>query len=252
MTLLGSAPDSKRLADARVLLQTALNYALSLDEQRWLSDRLAQVGMEQSNFSIDLAFGLCSHHLSTNPFILNTSQVAKLAELIPGWELQRTNVDAIARILLISCFKDPDKLAIQVERLLRRAESREKLAIYKGFPLYPPSDTLNDCLALGLNTQMHEVFMSIAHANPYPALHLDTARFNQMILKALSMQISLSPIVGLRERNNPALVESLLDIARDKHAVYRSVSDELWDLAKQFMSESERREFNLLDAESCG
>ena len=92
---------------------------------------------------------------------------------------------------------------------------------------------------------MSEVFYAIAHTNPYPAWHLDTHRFNHMILKALFIDSKLQPIVGLNERNNAELARMLIDTARERHAAQRTIDSAIWPLAKPYMSKEELKEFGL-------
>jgi len=148
-------------------------------------------------------------------------------------------------MLVLTCFDDPEQLTKQLVRLLRHADLNEQLALYKALPLYPASEGINNCLADGLRSNISSVFEAIAHNNPYPAWHLDTHRFNHLVLKALFIGSSLTPIVGLQQRNNAELARILMDTARERLAASRSVSPELWDTAMPFMSTAEKAEFNL-------
>ncbi len=244
MSLQNSSPSEDDRQQARLILQTVLMSALSLDRQQWLSDQLSLVAIEKSNRSVDMAFGLCPRRLGCDAVTLTNLQQAKLNQLMPGWDVRYQSVDALARILVLSCFEHPLQLAEQLGRLLRHSDLKEQLALYRGLPLYPSSDALNDCLADGLRSNMSKVFEAIAHGNPYPAWYLDTHRFNHMVLKALFIDSTLSPIVGLDERNNAELARMLLDTARERRAAGRSVSEELWRTAMPFMTQADLQEFN--------
>ena len=241
---LHTPPGDHERQQARLILQTALLASLSTDKQQWLSDQLALVAIERSNRSVDLAFGLCPRRLGKEPVTFSNIQNNALSQCIPGWNVAGLSADAIARILVITCFDDAKQLGQQVTRLIRHADLHEQLAIYKGLPLYPASAVLNDRLADGLRSNMSEVFEAIAHGNPYAAWHLDTHRFSHMVLKALFINSRLSPIVGLEQRNNVELVRMLLDTARERRAASRTVSEELWALTMPFMSPAQKQEFN--------
>ncbi len=245
MSLQSTPPDADARQQARLILQTALKSSLTLDRQQWLSDQLALVVIEKSNRSVDLAFGLCPRRLGSDTVSMVPVERAKLNELMPGWNAHTLSVDALARMLVLTCFDHPLQLAEQVGRLLRHADLKEQTALYGGLPLYPSSDALNDHLADGLRSNMSEVFEAIAHNNPYPAWYLDTHRFNHMVLKALFIDSTLAPIVGLETRSNVELARMLLDTARERRAAGRTVSPELWTVAKPYMSPAEQEEFNL-------
>ena len=245
MSLHNKAPDASKRQKARLILQTAVMASLPVDKQQWLSDQLALVAIEKSNRSVDLAFGLCHRRLGTDEVMLNALQSSEMCQCIPGWRVKILSRDCIARMLVLTTFTDADQLAEQITRRLRHADLNEQLALYKGLPLYSPSQTLTERLADGLRSNISEVFEAIAHHNPYAAWHLDEHRFNHMVLKALFIESNLAPIVGLTERNNTELVRMLLDTARERRAAARPVSDELWTLAQPFMTTDECREFNL-------
>ena len=245
MSLHSKVPDASDRQKARLILQTAVMSSLPVDKQQWLSDQLALVAIEKSNRSVDLAFGLCHRRLGTEQVILNVLQISEISQCIPGWHIEFLGRDCIARMLVLTTFTDADQLAEQVTRLLRHADLNEQLALYKGLPLYTPSQALTERLADGLRSNISEVFETIAHHNPYAAWHLDSHRFNHMVLKALFIDSKLAPIVSLSERNNAELVRMLLDTARERRAASRPVSDELWTLAQPFMTTDECKEFNL-------
>jgi len=248
MSLHSSPPGDKDRQRARLILQTALMSQLSTAKQQWLSDQLSLVAIEKRNRSVDLAFGLCARLLGKEPAALSAMQQGQLSQIMPGWKLDAVPAHAVARMLVLTCFSDPEQLAAQFTRLLRHADLQEQLALYRGLPLYPPSDALNDQLAEGLRGNMSEVFEAIAHANPFAGWHLDTHRFNHMVLKALFIDSTLAPIALLEQRNNVELAAMLLDYARERMAASRPVSAELWTLAMPFMTYTEQKEFSLEQA----
>ena len=227
------------------MLQTALMSSLPTDKQQWLSDQLALVAIEKSNRSVDLAFGLCHRHLHKDAVKFSVLHIKHIKRCIAHWRIERLSADCVARILVLTTFTDEEQIAEQITRLLRHADLNEQLALYKGLPLYTPSAMLNDRVSDGLRSNISEVFEAIAHHNPYPAWHMDSHRFNHMVLKALFIDSRLAPIVGLAERNNAELARMLIDYARERRSASRSVSDELWRLALPYMSNDACKEFNL-------
>ncbi len=80
----------------------------------------------------------------------------------------------------------------------------------------------------GVRSNMTDVFRAVAHRNPYPSEFLPDPAWNQLVLKALFVEIGLEPIVCLDERANPALARMLCDFARERRAAKRPVPAELW------------------------
>ena len=237
------APDKSARRHARSILFSATVISLADDRQQWLLEQLSQFADNCDNRFVDIAMGLCVRRLGQNPVYLTDTLKQELARSMPGWNIDGCAVDALARMLLLTGFNDDTQLAIQLRRLLRHADVKEQLSFFKGLPLYPASPELNDLIADGLRSNVSDVFESIAHHNPYPAWHLDTHRFNHMVLKALFIDSSLEPIVGLQERNNPELAQMLLNTARERLAASRPVNSQLWALALPYMTSAERQEF---------
>lgn len=245
MSLQAKTPGDTDRQQGSLLLQTVLKHALPIEAGQWFSDQLALVAIEKSNRSVDLSFGLCARRLGKHQANFSQLQIREMHKYLPGWQVNTLSVDAVARMLIIASFQDASQLAAQVTRLLRHADVHEQLALYKGLPLYKPSDELNDRLADGLRSNVSDVFNAIAHHNPYPTWFLDTHRFNHMVLKALFIDSPLSPIVGLEKRNNDELARMLMETARERYAASRPVSDELWTLASPYMTDDQRREFRM-------
>ena len=59
-----------------------------------------------------------------------------------------------------------------------------------------------------------------------------------MVLKALFVETTLAPIVGLDERANPELARILRDYAHERWAAGRPVSPELWRCVGPFATDA--------------
>jgi len=110
----------------------------------------------------------------------------------------------------------------------------EMIALYRGLPLYPEPSSLSFEVGEGLRSNIRAVFEAIAHNNPYPRDQFDQHRWNHMVLKALFVDSSLAPIIGLDQRANPELARILIDYARERWAAGRPVTEELWRPVRPF------------------
>ncbi|MGQ3029223.1 MAG: EboA domain-containing protein, partial [Ferrovibrionaceae bacterium] len=108
------------------------------------------------------------------------------------------------------------------------ADTAELVALFRGLPLYPDPERLEDEAGEGLRSNMRPVFEAVAHHSPYPREVFGEHRWNHMVLKALFVDSPLAPIQGLDERANPELAMMLRDYARERRAAGRPISPELW------------------------
>jgi hypothetical protein len=75
------------------------------------------------------------------------------------------------------------------------------------------------------------IFAAIACENPFPARHLSALHFNQMVLKALFLDVSLARVIGLGGRRSAELTRMARDYAQERRAAGRAVSADLAVLA---------------------
>jgi hypothetical protein len=74
------------------------------------------------------------------------------------------------------------------------------------------------------------VFEAIACENPFPALYFSEQSFNQMVLKAVFIEVAVERILGLTARITPELRRMAADYASERRAAGRSVPDDVGDL----------------------
>ena len=71
------------------------------------------------------------------------------------------------------------------------------------------------------------IFEAIACENPFPSLYFSDESFNQMVLKAVFVGVSLERVVGLRARVTPELSRMAEDYAAERRAAGRTVPSDL-------------------------
>jgi hypothetical protein len=177
-----------------------------------------------------LAFSLSQRLAGTAPLAASTAEQAMLQASRPRLELANwTCADAVRVLVLLRL---PTKLPTDLRRILDElassADIGELVALYRSLPCLPHPELHRERCAEGIRTNIRLVFAAIAHGNPYPAEQLEDAPWNQMVLKALFVGLSLHPIIGLTERANNELARMLHDYARERLAASRSLSPELW------------------------
>lgn len=105
----------------------------------------------------------------------------------------------------------------------QRGDNAERVALLRVLPLMPAPERFVDVAVDACRTHVQVVFEAIACENPYPTRHFPEANFNQLVLKALFLDIALARVVGWGERNNPELRRMVADYAAERRAAGRSV-----------------------------
>lgn len=252
---------------AAALIEAWLAKRLDADHQQWLGTQINKVLLANSDRDLHITLGMIPRKLGRADLNLDADELAAANDTRYGWDPSHWSVDCAARVYVLCklAARDDSGFADTLVDLCRNADLAESLALYNGACLYPQSDALDRQIGEGLRTNMRAVFESIAHHSPYPAEQFDQNRWNHMVLKALFIDSTLSPIQGLDKRANAELATILCDYAHERWAASRPVTPELWrcvgpfandtmieDLRRAAQSESEAERVGaLLALHSC-
>lgn len=220
------------------LIQQWLSERAGREHTDWLQSQVGKILSSNSDRELHITLGLIPRKLGRADLALATPQLADASALVPDWNPSCWSIDTAARIMVLCelAETDPEGFGDTITDLCRNADLAESIALYSGIALYPHSDKLNNLIGEGLRTNMRAVFEAIAHYNPYPARHFDENRWNHMVLKALFIDSTLSPIQGLDDRSNKELATILCDYAHERWAAGRAVTVELWRCVGTFAS----------------
>ncbi len=92
--------------------------------------------------------------------------------------------------------------------------------------------------AEGIRSNIGTVLEAIMYHNPYPANNLDETAWNQLVLKAFFTDKDVNKIVGLDERANQNLANTLFDYVEERWAAGRTVNPQIWRLTGKYIDES--------------
>jgi hypothetical protein len=213
----------------RDLLLNWLQRQLAQPARRWLDEQLGKLGDEASDRDLYVAVGLVPRKLGKADLALLPSDLEQAAAARSRWDPRGWSVDEAARVLILLRSGGPGvKFAGRLRQLCRTGDVAEQIAFYRGLPLYPDPELLEEQGGEGARTNMRAVFEAVAHRSPYPREQFSENRWNHMVLKALFVGSLLHPIQGLDERANPGLMRMLCDFAHERWAAGRPVSPELW------------------------
>ena len=176
------------------------------------------------------AFTAASRRVGKVPLVLDDAETARLKAAGVDWPLAR-RVDELWRIaLLVAAATRPDVEAL-VRDCFRGGDTDERRAVVRALPLLPDPQRFAALAADACRTSVLPIFEAVACENPFPARYLAAPAFNQMLLKALFLDVSLARIIGLDGRRTPELQRMARDHAAERRAAGRPVSDDLAHLA---------------------
>ncbi len=218
------------IVQATQALNDCLKSSISDDCWSWLAGRRELLNNDYSDKALHITLGMIPRKLGREDLQVGKTLQASLHALLPGWTPHLWSVDTAARVLVITDLANSGRndFGLLYTELCRTADLNEQIALYQATALLEPSEALDQALGDGLRTSIQAVFEAIAHNNPYPSRAFDTHRWNHMVLKALFIDSTLHPIVGLDERGNSELATILCDYAHERWAAGRPVTPELW------------------------
>ena len=211
------------------LIHGWLNRQLPEPAGQWLGAQLAKLAEEPTERGLQIALGMTPRRLGKDDLALSQGDLAAAEAARPGWDPRGWSVDEAARILiLVAAGGRGPAFAKRFTDLCQTADASEAIALYRGLPLYPDAELLEDQAAEGVRSNMRGTFEAVAHRNPYPRERFDENRWNQMVVKALFIGSTMQPIQGLDQRANPTLAKILCDYAHERWAAGRPIAPELW------------------------
>jgi hypothetical protein len=131
---------------------------------------------------------------------------------------------ARAALLLgaVSCLPAAEHVALATE-IFRRGDTPERVALLRALPLLPGPERFAELGAEACRSHVLDVFAAIACDNPFPARCFPVLHFNQLVMKAMFVELPLSRVLGLRDRVGTELVRMASDYEAERRAAGRSV-----------------------------
>jgi hypothetical protein len=207
------------------LIRSWLEKRLAPAQLSWLDEAAASADQR----ALERAMALATRKLGALPLSPSDAELSAAEAAHPGWRPENWSVaDAARTLLLLAHTADAEAFGETVKVIARTADVPTLVAIYRATPLLPPSTGLEWQIGEGLRTSIRDVFEAIAHGNPLPAASFSEHRWNHMVLKALFIDSTLAPIVGLDQRRNGDLAATLVDHVHERRAAGRRVDLQVW------------------------
>ena len=222
-------PSSTTLRLARILLHSWVRMGIPRDELPWFEQACADA-VDGPAKTLYMNFSAVGRHAPKTPLEIRPADLARARNSRPGWKPENWTVEQAARTALL-LQRDPrnrERWLSEMDMLFQHGDLGELVALYQALPLLPHPESLVERCAEGVRSNVTDVFRAVAHDNPYPAEHLPEPAWNQMVVKALFVELPLAPIQGLDERANPGLSRMLCDYAHERWSAQRPVNPEIW------------------------
>ncbi len=216
------------MRDAGRALVEVVGGRLSTGPARW-PIHLEGTGFDPGALAA-AAFASASRFLGKAPLSPSAreSQLLRAAGL--DWPIAHVGIDEAARMALLVKAADragEAELVSLVEDLYRRGENRERQSVLRSLPLLPRPERFLALAVDSCRTSVQPIFEAIACENPYPAAFFPEPSFNQMVLKALFIEVALERILGLQRRITPELRRMAKDYAGERAAAGRSIPKDI-------------------------
>lgn len=174
-------------------------------------------------------FGVCSRWFDVNPVDLRDSKFLKNEDtfgVLSKW--QWTSLARLYLIVVVAKRNSKEGFIQLIESLFNIADVQESIVLIQSLAFVPYSDLFVEKAREAARSNMTTLFTAIAHESDYASLHFDDLGWNQLVLKAAFLNVSIIGINGLKSRNNKALVSMLRDYASERKAASREVPWDLW------------------------
>lgn len=233
------SPDHTPVQSGAALIRCWLARRLAADELAWLDEQTTRIGKTRDQAALASAIALAPHRLVAGRLALDQTERVVAHDLVEGFDPDAWSIAETARVLLMLARYDGDDAAFaaSLASLLRSGDGEQRIALYRGLPLYPIGEELLALAEEGAASPLRPVFEAVAHNNPFPAAHFGEQAWNQMVLRAVKLGSRLDPIQRLDERRNANLARLLMQHLRERRGAHRSIAPELLRCVGPFASE---------------
>lgn len=142
---------------------------------------------------------------------------------------QLTLADAARLALVLETLeRAPRNVGIWLHAYFRGGDETEQAALVRGLALLRDDARLKPIATEAGRSNAVALFRALALDNPYPAAYYNMREFNQLVLKALFLELPLARVQRLSERANRELSRMCEDYVDEREAAGRSVPGDIW------------------------
>lgn len=227
--------DQKTLNQLNMEMSGIIYRHLDVSSKQWLDENILQTQSGITTEQLSITFSLIQRKIPKSIVKVTEEDQERINYLYPGFSFRHWSLQRLCRVWLIMHLNPSQKETYinTIEYVFKNAEMNELVALYSSLPvLVYPEEWRMRC-AEGIRNNIAIVLEAIMHNNPYPSAYLSESAWNQMVLKAFFTEKDIDKIVGLKDRSNQLLANTLSDYAQELIAAGRPVNEKLWPLVQQ-------------------
>ena len=159
------------------------------------------------------------------PVTVPSDMAFALEQVRPGFTSHNWTLDRLARVwwLLQLPKDDQNSYVSTISELFRSGELNELVALYSALPVLAYPEAWRFQATEGIRNNIADVQSAIMLHNPYPRDYFDESAWNQLVMKAFFTDKDVTQILGISERKNARLSQTLADYAAERRAAGRSL-----------------------------
>ena len=196
----------------------------------WLAAAIASTGVPLDRGSFATAFALATRQTGQAPPQPAAAEASRLRAAGVSWPIACWGLDGLARSALLlraAAALTPGEVEALVEQCYFQGDTRERQAVLRTLVLLPDPVRFVPLGVEACRTSVQPVFEAITCENPFPARHFPESSFNQMVLKAIFIEVAVRRILGIEGRITPELRRMAADYASERRAAARSVPEDV-------------------------
>jgi len=181
-------------------------------------------------------FSMSSRHAKSKTLLsLSSQELENISSSGVEWNPKSWSLLEAVRIYLLLYLSQNVKEALfedVYERCFKHADQGELCALYKALPLLRENGGDHKRFfwraAEGCRSNMQSIFESVACESSYPVRHFSTVAWNQLVVKALFLNVPLWRVYGLDGRLSEELSRIVSDLIEEKTSAGRDIPNQLW------------------------
>ncbi|BBM83141.1 EboA domain-containing protein [Candidatus Uabimicrobium amorphum] len=166
----------------------------------------------------------------------------KLKNVMANIEFDYWSLEDMIRAAIVKRIQFlPEKDYVEaIEKSYRIADTKEQCSLLKILAISQYREKLAHIAHSCVRTNIPDVLAALCCGNPYPYDYFSTQEFNNMVLKAVFMNISIAKIYGLVQKTNEALSRMANQYIDEREAANRDFPCDLWLIACPFSHGKDR------------
>jgi len=143
-----------------------------------------------------------------------------------------------AYLLMKIQFLAQDQYCHAVNHVYQHGDNSEKIAILKSLSLLPHSSSFLSIAQDAHRSNVVTIFSALALDNPFISEYFDQSSYNNVVLKAIFLDLPILKICGIQKHRNKLLAKMIEDWMDEREAASRTIMPQVWPIIYPFLEEN--------------